>query len=62
MKTKKIDCVEMKRKSKGIIFNEIKNMTTAEELAFWQKGTKDLQQRSSSIENVLSSKKTSKRK
>jgi tRNA G10 N-methylase Trm11 len=56
MKNKKFDCVEMKKKSQEIIYNEIKNMSKSEELDFWQKGTADLHnlQRSSKIKSATS--------
>jgi hypothetical protein len=58
MKSKKFDCVEMKRKSQELIYNEIRNMTKEEELAFWQKGTIDLRSRQNSLKkNVKVSKK-----
>lgn len=49
MKNKKFDCVEMKRKSQELIYSEIRNMTVAEELEFWKKGTVNLKKRRDSI-------------
>ncbi len=56
MKTKKFDCIEMKRKSQELIYNKIKKMTPAEELEFWQKGTDSLRQRQNSSKNVSAGK------
>ena len=42
MKTKKFDCVEMKRKGAEKVQQEIAGMTLDEELAYWQQGTKEL--------------------
>lgn len=33
---KKFDCVEMKRKGAAEVYSLVKNMTRAEELAFWR--------------------------
>lgn len=52
MKTKKFDCVDMKRKSQELIYNEIKKMTPDEELAFWQKGTNNLRQQQNTSKSV----------
>ncbi len=51
MKTKKFDCIEMKRKSQELIYDKIKKMTPDEELEFWQKGTNSLRQRQNSSKN-----------
>ncbi len=49
MKNKKFDCVEMKRKSQEMIYNEIKNMSVAEELDFWNKGTAKLKKQQNTV-------------
>ena len=36
-KTKTFDCVEMKRAVQEIIYEEIKNMSLEEELAYWRR-------------------------
>ncbi|MBN1291353.1 MAG: hypothetical protein JXB48_05890 [Candidatus Latescibacteria bacterium] len=45
MKTKDFDCVKMKRKGAEVVYQNIKSMTTEEQLDYWQKGTKKLQQK-----------------
>lgn len=42
---KKFDCVEMKRRGADRIYEETKDMTLAEELAYWQEATEKLRQR-----------------
>ena len=37
MKTKTFDCVEMKHAGGRRVYQEIKGMTTKEELAFWRR-------------------------
>ncbi len=36
MKAKKFDCIEMKRLASQRIYDEVKDMTVQEELAYWQ--------------------------
>jgi len=36
METKKFDCVQMKREGARRIYEQIKGMTRAEELAYWK--------------------------
>ncbi len=36
MKTKTFDCVEMKRRAAERIYEETKDMTLAEEIAYWR--------------------------
>ncbi len=36
MKTKTFDCVEMKRRMTGRIYEETKDMTLEEEIAYWR--------------------------
>jgi hypothetical protein len=36
-KKKAFDCVEMKRKGAALIYERIKDMTPAEELAYWRR-------------------------
>ena len=43
MKTKIFDCVEMKRESQEIIYNEINNMSRTEELNYWNNAENSLQ-------------------
>ena len=45
MKTKTFDCVAMKRRGSRRVYERIKNMTPAQELAYWQKRTARLDQR-----------------
>jgi len=42
MKTKTFDCVEMKRRGAARIYERIKDMTPAEEVAYWKKRTASL--------------------
>lgn len=44
MKTKTFDCVEMKRKGAERIYQLVKDMTPAEELEFWRRGTEKLRE------------------
>jgi hypothetical protein len=39
---KKFDCVEMKRKGAARVRAETKDMSKAEQLAYWSKGTAEL--------------------
>ena len=41
MKTKKFDCVEMKRKGAGKVYEATKDMTVEEEVEYWRKRTKE---------------------
>ena len=41
-KTKKFDCVEMKRKGAARVRSEIDGLNTSEQLAYWGKGTAKL--------------------
>jgi|GEM_PF-783795 len=45
---KKFDCVAMKRRGAEVIYSEIANMTTAEQLAYWQERTRAMRQRQKS--------------
>jgi len=45
MKTKTFDCVEMKRRGAARIYEQTKDMTVQEELAFWKKRTAALRRR-----------------
>jgi len=42
MKTKKFDCIEMKRYGAAIIYKKSKNMIRDEQLDYWEKGTEEL--------------------
>jgi hypothetical protein len=42
MKTKTLDCVEMKRKGGRYVYNQVKDMTPEEELAYWRSRSKQL--------------------
>ncbi len=42
MRNKTFDCVEIKRKSQEIIYNEIKNMSRKEEINYWKESSKKL--------------------
>lgn len=44
-KSKKFDCVEMKRRGTERIYEQTKDMTLAEELTYWQEATEKLRQR-----------------
>ena len=44
-KTKTFDCVEMKHKGAEQILRQIRGMSREQELAFWNEGTRLLQQR-----------------
>lgn len=39
LKTKKFDCVEMKRRGAAIVQNKIAGMTQEQELEYWRKST-----------------------
>ncbi len=41
MKTKTFDCVEMKHKGAQRIMDEIKKMTSEEQLNYWKKATEE---------------------
>jgi len=41
-KTKKFDCVEMKRRGAARVRRETEGMTKAQQLAYWKKGTEEL--------------------
>ncbi len=41
-RTKKFDCVEMKRRGAARVREEIKGLTKAEQLAYWKKGAEEL--------------------
>ncbi len=41
-KTKRFDCVEMKRRGAARVRREIEGMPKAEQLAYWKKGTEEL--------------------
>ena len=45
MKTKTFDCVEMKREGARRVYEKTRNMTPAEELAFWRRRTAALRRR-----------------
>ncbi len=36
MKTKEFDCVEMKRRGSLRVYEQLKNMTVEEQIAFWR--------------------------
>ncbi len=41
MKTKKFDCVEMKRRGARRVFEATRGMTVEEEVAYWRKRTRE---------------------
>lgn len=41
MKTKKFDCVEMKRKGARKVYEATKGMTVEEEVEYWRKRTRE---------------------
>lgn len=45
MKTKKFDCVEMQHKAGLEIYEETKNMTFEERLAYWQQADREFQEK-----------------
>jgi len=45
MKAKTFDCVEMKRRGAKLVFEEVKGMTTEQEIEYWRVVTDDLQAR-----------------
>jgi len=45
MKTKTFDCVAMKRRGAEVVQQDLAGLTPEEELAYWQSGTEELQQR-----------------
>lgn len=49
MKNKKFDCIEMKRRGADKIYEQTKDMTLVEELAYWQKATEKLRQRQQAL-------------
>lgn len=50
---KKFDCLEMKRQGAAIVYEEIKDMTIEEELAYWKAGTEKLRQRQKNLLNEV---------
>jgi hypothetical protein len=44
MKTKKFDCVEMKRRGAERVHNIIKDMTPQQELEYWRKRSEEFKQ------------------
>ncbi len=49
MKTKTFDCVEMKRHGAEKVQRNLAGLTTAEELAYWQTGTEELQRKQQEV-------------
>ncbi len=45
MKTKTFDCVEMKQRGAEEVQTALTGLTPEEELAFWQRGTAELERR-----------------
>jgi len=45
MKTKTFDCVEMKRRGARLVYDEVKDMTTEQELEYWKAATDRLRAR-----------------
>ena len=50
MKTKKFDCVEMKRRGAAKVQETIAGMTPEQELEFWRKQTEELRRRQREIQ------------
>ena len=48
MKTKTFDCVEMKRRGAKLVYEEVKDMTTEQELEYWRAVTDRLKARQKS--------------
>ena len=44
MKVKQFDCVELQHRGAESIYEQTKNMTISEELAYWQQRTVELRQ------------------
>lgn len=42
--TKKFDCVAIKRQAAEVLYEQLKNMTIDEQLAYWKQGTDQLRQ------------------
>jgi hypothetical protein len=42
LKTKTFDCVEMKREGARRIYEELKDVSTEEQVDFWRRGTEEL--------------------
>jgi hypothetical protein len=59
MKTKKFDCVEMKRQGADIVQKQIAGMTEKQELEYWRKRTeefrREIAKKKSDRENLLPS-------
>ena len=49
MKTKTFDCVEMKRRGAEEVQAALAGLTPEEELAFWQRGTAELERRQAQV-------------
>ena len=49
MKTKTFDCIEMKRRGAEEVQAVLAGLTPEEELAFWQSGTAELEQRQTQV-------------
>lgn len=41
---KKFDCVAIKRQAAEVLYEQLKNMTVEEQLAYWKQGTDQLRQ------------------
>jgi len=48
VKTKTFDCVEMKRRGAKLVYEEVKDMTTEQELEYWRAVTDRLKARQKS--------------
>lgn len=59
MKTKKFDCVEMKRNGAELVQKEIAGMSVAEELKYWQESFERLKNRQKKLKAKSSSKEIS---
>lgn len=53
MKTKKFDCVEMKRKGAESVYEKIVGLTRAEQLKFWHSGDGELRKMISAVKSKV---------
>lgn len=51
MKTKKLDCVAMKRRGAEKLSQQTKHMTLQQRLEFWQEQTRELRKRQEQLRN-----------
>lgn len=53
MKTKRFDCVQMKRQGAAKVREQTATLTKEQELRFWQERSQDLRQRQAALKAVV---------